>query len=62
MAFFLPPLARADGKAIYAASAVVIDGANYRQWSRHYTWQEDVDTLTTHHLHVKNWLEVEPRR
>jgi hypothetical protein len=62
MAFFLPPLARADGKAIHAVSAVVIDGANYQQWSRHYAWQEEVDTLATHYLHVKNWLEVEPKR
>lgn len=62
MAFFLPPLARADGRAINAASPAVIDGANYQQWSRHYTWQEDVDTLATHHLHVQNWLEAEPKR
>lgn len=62
MAFFLPHLTRADRKAIQAASPVTIDGANYQQWSRHYTWQEDVDTLATHHLHVTNWLEVEPKR
>lgn len=62
MAFFLPHLSRADGRAIHAVSSVTIDGANYQQWSRHYTWQEDVDTLATHHLHVKNWLEVEPKR
>jgi hypothetical protein len=62
MAFFLPPLARADGKAIHAISTVVIDDSNYQQWSRHYSWQEDVDTFATHHLHVKSWLEVEPKR
>jgi hypothetical protein len=62
MAFFLPHLERADGKAIIKASPVSIDGANYQQWSRHYPWQEDVDTFATHHLHVKNWLEAEPKR
>jgi hypothetical protein len=62
MAFFLPHLARADGKAIHSVSPVSVDSANYQQWSRHYTWQEDVDTLATHHLHIKNWLEVEPKR
>jgi len=62
MASFLPHLARADGKAIIKASSVTIDGDNYQQWSRHYPWQEDVDCLATHHLHVKNWLEAEPKR
>lgn len=62
MAFFLPHLLRADGKPIHAVSLVPIDGADYQQWSRHYAWQEDVDTLATHHLHVKNWIEVELKR
>jgi hypothetical protein len=62
MAFFLPHLARTDGKAINAISSVVIDDANYQQWSRHYVWQEDTDCLATHHLHLKNWLEAEPKR
>jgi hypothetical protein len=62
MASFLPHLTRADGKALNAVTAVKIDENDYQQWSRHYTWQEDVDSLATHHLHVKNWLEVEPKR
>ena len=62
MAYFHPALRRADGRAIYSTSDLTIDQKSFQQWSRHYTWQEDVDTLATHHLHVKNWLEVEPKR
>ncbi len=62
MASFLPPLARADGKAINAISSVTIDDTSYQQWSRHYNWQEDVDSLATHHLHAQRWLEAEPQR
>lgn len=62
MAYFLPHLARADGKAINALSTQAIDGATYQRWSRHYTWREGIDCLATHHLHVKDWLEVELRR
>jgi hypothetical protein len=62
MANFFPPLARADGKALIKVSMVRIDDADYQQWSRHYTWRDDVDTLATHHLHVTNWLEAELKR
>jgi hypothetical protein len=62
MASFRPPLARADGKALIKVSPLTIDEMEYQQWSRHYAWQEDLDSLATHHLHVKNWLEVEPKR
>jgi hypothetical protein len=62
MAFFLPHLTRADGKPIHKISSVQIDGCDYQQWSRHYEWSDDVDTLATHHLHVTNWLDAEPKR
>jgi Prokaryotic E2 family E/Multiubiquitin len=62
MASFRPALARADGKALIKVSAVTIEENEYQQWSRHYTWQEDLDSLASHHLHVKNWLEAEPNR
>lgn len=62
MAYFLPPLVRADGKAINAATPVPIDSAVFQQWSRHYPWREGVDCLATHHLRVKGWLELEPTR
>lgn len=62
MASFFPHLARVDGKPIHSVSNVVIDGKEFQQWSRHYAWQDDVDSLATHHLHVQNWLEAEPKR
>lgn len=62
MVYFLPQLVRADGKAIHAASAQIIDNDKYQRWSRHYAWREDIDTLATHHLHIKDWLEAEPKR
>jgi len=62
MAYFLPHLARSDGKCIHAATPLDIDGVIYQQWSRHYTWREGIDCLATHHIRVKNWLYVEPKR
>jgi len=62
MAYFLPHLERTDGKAIIKATPLVIDGVTYQQWSRHYTWRDGVDSLGTHHIRVKNWLDVEPKR
>lgn len=62
MASFRPPLSRADGKELVKVSPITIDGQEYQQWSRHYDWQDDLDSLATHHLHVKNWLEAEPKR
>jgi hypothetical protein len=62
MAYFLPHLERADGKAIKSISTVAVGGVSYQQWSRHYSWREGVDSVATHHLRVKNWLEAEPRR
>lgn len=62
MAYFLPHLTRADGKPIIKVSSVAVEGKEFQQWSRHYAWQDDVDSLATHHLHVQNWLEAEPKR
>jgi len=62
MAYFLPPLARADGVAIRKTEMHNIDGGTYQRWSRHYPWREVIDTFATHHLHIKDWLEAEPKR
>jgi hypothetical protein len=62
MAYFLPHLERADGKDIIKATPLAIDDIIYQQWSRHYTWRDGIDCLATHHIRVKNWLEVEPKR
>ncbi len=62
MMYCLPHLARADGKAVKAISTQAIDGNTYQRWSRHYAWREGIDYLATHHLHIKDWLDAEPKR
>jgi hypothetical protein len=62
MAYFLSPLARTNGVAIRKTKMRNIDGGAYQRWSRHYLWREGIDTFATHHLHIKDWLEAEPKR
>jgi hypothetical protein len=62
MVYFFPELSRADGKAITAPSQQVLDGRTFQRWSRHYPWRDGIDTLATHHHHIKGWLEKEALR
>ncbi len=59
MAYFSPPLGRADGKAINNLSTLTIDGATYQQWSRHYGWRAGVDNLSRHLRRIRSWLTHE---
>ncbi|MCP1848112.1 MULTISPECIES: E2/UBC family protein [unclassified Bradyrhizobium] len=59
MVYFLPPLARTDGKAINNLSTTTIDGATYQQWSRHYAWSAGVDDLCRHLRRIRSWLTHE---
>lgn len=59
MVYFQPDLERADGKPIRALSVEEIGGQQYQRWSRHYPWNPQKDSLTTHLLRVENWLEAE---
>lgn len=65
MAYFLPHLSRADGKAIPQVSGQAIDGQTYQRWSRHRTaedpWRVGVDDIGTHLLQVAEWLRRELR-
>lgn len=64
-AFFLPFLARSDGKAINALSPRPIDGRQWQQWSRHRKpeeWRPGIDNIETHLWYVTAWLEQELRR
>jgi hypothetical protein len=56
MAYFSPPLGRADGKTINNLSTLTIDGGTYQQWSRHYGWRSGIDTLRSHLRRVHSWL------
>lgn len=64
MAYFNPPLARADGQRIGAAdSTQAIGGKSFQRWSRHRTgnnpWRPGVDDISTHIAQVQHWLERE---
>jgi hypothetical protein len=59
MVYFMPALARADGKPITALSPIQIDRKEFQQWSRHYPWQAGEDTLETHLARVHAWLARE---
>jgi hypothetical protein len=63
MAYFHPPLQRADGKTIGALSEQVIRGTNFQRWSRHRTgnsqWRPDIDGISTHLTYVEGWLKEE---
>lgn len=67
MAYFHPPLARADGKAIPCADVMVqLDGRQWQRWSRHRTaanpWLAGEDSLETHLVLVRDWLAREFER
>jgi hypothetical protein len=62
MASFLPNLSKNSGTIIPSLSIQAIDGSQYQQWSRHYSWREGEDSLVTHILKVKEWLLDELKR
>lgn len=66
MAYFHPPLARADGRAIQATSADSLDGRDWQRWSRHRSesdkWIPGVDDIATHLACIRLWLAREVTR
>lgn len=66
MAYFAPPLARADGRGINALSSAAFDGTSWQRWSRHRTaeskWRPGIDDLSTHMALVSEWLAAELRK
>lgn len=63
MAYFDPPLLRADGRAIPKLSNQSILGKQFQRWSRHRSkqnrWRLGVDDVSTHMAQVNHWLESE---
>lgn len=66
MAYFLPELARVDGKAIPQINPHDFDGKRWQRWSRHRTpanpWVPGEDSLATHMMYVETWLKDEFRK
>ena len=65
MAYFLPHLARADGKPINALTTQSVDGNTWQRWSRHResgAWRPGVDNIETHLLYVRSFLEMELKK
>ena len=67
MAYFWPPLRRADGRAIPCSDAThQRDGNTWQRWSRHRTplnpWLAGEDSLETHLILVRDWLPREFER
>lgn len=65
MAYFLPGLARTDGKNIARLTPVQIDGKSWQQWSRHRPsaddWQPG-DNIETHLRYVTAFLQNELKK
>lgn len=63
MVYFLPHLARVDGRPIAALANDVFDGATWQRWSRHRTqanpWRPGIDDVSTHLALVDSWLRRE---
>ncbi len=60
MAYFCPPLSRADGCTINNLGDMPLGGQTFQQWSRHYTpanpFRVGIDTIGTHLNLVEEWL------
>jgi hypothetical protein len=67
MAYFYPPLMRANGVAPQKSdSRVNIDNKSWQGWSRHRTgdnpWIEGEDNLESHYFYMRAWLVDELKR
>lgn len=67
MAYFHPPIARADGRAIpNANSTQPLDGKSWQRWSRHRlgasTWKPGIDNLESHFVFIQQWFARETAR
>lgn len=66
MAYFHPPLSRADGKPIRALITNSFEGKEWQGWSRHRTansqWRQGIDCIGTHLMLVEDFLRAELRK
>jgi len=67
MAYFYPPLVRANGVAPQRSEGrVAIDNKSWQGWSRHRTndnpWVAGEDNLESHYFYMRAWLADELKR
>lgn len=67
MAYYDPPLHLASGRPIPTTEQMqTIDGRSWQRWSRHYSganpWRPGVDSVATHLVLARSWLEQELSR
>jgi len=66
MIYFSPALVLQSGRPIANLTALVLDGKQYQQWSRHRTqanpWRPGLDNVCTHLLQADSWLEKEVKK
>jgi hypothetical protein len=62
MIYLNPPIQRRDGAAVPGLSDLLLDGATYQQWSRHYTaansWRIGLDDVSSHLRAAEEWLRL----
>lgn len=65
MIYVSPPLSRLDNGAIGALSPCSICGAQFQQWSRHYTpanpWRPNLDSVGSHLRAAEEWFRKAAR-
>ena len=67
MAYFNPPILRANGTAPQTTEhRVQLDGSGWQRWSRHRTsenpWMPGEDNLESHYFFMRAWLVDELKR
>ena len=62
MVYFFPALSLQNGRAIAKLTPHPLEGKQYQQWSRHYSWDPGLHSLCTHLLQIRSWLEWELRK
>lgn len=59
MAYFFPHLARQDGRPVGQTQCLqAIDNKQWQRWSRHYTWEPGVHSISTHIVLIHRWHEA----
>jgi len=59
MVYIHPPLARVNHRPSGGLGDINLDSLTFQQWSRHYPFDPETNTLFTHYRTAETWLEKE---